>query len=181
MGLIGAGKSATWILLAGLPGSGKSTLAQRLAGRLERAIILNKDHIREALFPGPMTDYSAEQDDLCMRVIMEAARYLTRRNQASYIFFDGRTFSRKIHIEEVLKASESAGAKWRILHLTCTDEIAEARLLVPDPNHPARNRNMALYRRVKAAFEPIQYSKLDLDTSAGIENILDCALAYIQS
>lgn len=174
-----AGKSTTWILLAGLPGSGKSTLAQRLASRLGRAAVLNKDHVREALFPGSMTDYSAEQDALCMRAIIEAANYLTRCNYANYIFFDGRTFSREAHIKEVLKEAECAGAEWRILHLTCTDEVAEARLRVPDPNHPARNRDMALYRHVRDAFEPIQQTKLDLDTSAGLENILDRALAYI--
>ncbi|SRR5579884_15481 len=176
-----AGALITWVLLAGLPATGKSTLARRLAAQLGRAAVLDKDRVREALFPGEMTDYSAEQDALCMKAIIEAATYLTQHNLANYLFFDGRTFSRAAHIEEVLTAAESAGAQWRILHLTCADQIAESRLRAPDSAHPARNRDAALYYRVKASFQPLCRPKLDLDTSAGIEDILPRALAYISA
>jgi predicted kinase len=175
------GSLTTWVLLAGLPATGKSTLARRLADQLGRAAVLDKDSVREALFPGEMTDYSAEQDAFCMKAIIEAATYLTQHNLASYVFFDGRTFSRAAHIEEVLTAAESAGAHWRILHLTCADDVAESRLSAPGPAHPARNRDASLYYRVKAAFEPVRRPKLDLDTSAGIEDILPRALAYISA
>ena len=82
----------TWVMFAGLPGTGKSTLARALAERLGAAI-LDKDRVRGALFPGALTDYSAEQDQLCMRAMLEAAAYLTERRRVEYIFFDGRTFS----------------------------------------------------------------------------------------
>ena len=52
-----------------------------------------------------------------MRAIMEAAAYLTERRRVKYIFFDGRTFSTRRQIEEVLLAAEQAGARWRILHV----------------------------------------------------------------
>ncbi|MBX6358689.1 AAA family ATPase [Pseudacidobacterium ailaaui] len=169
----------TWVLLAGLPATGKSTLAHRLAEQLEQAVILDKDRVRQALFPGPMTDYSDEQNSISMKAILEAAQYLTRQRLARYIFFDGRTFSRFKHIEEVCMAAEAVGARWRILHLFCTDQVATRRLHSPDLKHPARNRDMALYYRLKAAFETIPHPKLDLDTSGGIEDLLPDALAYI--
>ena len=126
-----------------------------------------------------MTDYSAEQDALCMCSMIDAAAYLTRHRRAEYIFFDGRTFSRKVQIEEVITAAEKSGASWRILLMTCSDEAAESRLRTADPNHPARNRNFDLYRRVKAAFEPILHDKLELDTTAGLDFALSAALKFI--
>ena len=71
----------TWIIMAGLPGAGKSRLARGLAVRLG-GVILDKDRVREALFPGRLTDYSSEQDDLCMRAIFSAAAYLTQDRRA---------------------------------------------------------------------------------------------------
>jgi|SRR5580698_1038890 len=168
-----------WVMLAGLPATGKSTLARELAAHLERCAVLDKDHIRAALFPGPMTNYTGAQDALCMKAMIEAATYMTRYDLARYVLFDGRTFSRRAQIDEVISAADVAGAGWRILHLTTSDEVAEGRLQAPDQDHPAANRDAALYYRVKAAFEPILHDKLDLDTSAGTERVLPQALSWL--
>ena len=162
----------TWVLLAGLPGTGKSTLARAAAARLGGAV-LDKDKVREALFPGEMTDYTREQDDLCVRAMLEAAGYLTERQRAEFIFIDGRTFSKHDQIDEVVQAAERAGAHWRIVHVTCSDEVAETRLSRADAENPAKNRDVALYRRVKAGFEAIAYPKLEVDTAEGVEKVLD--------
>jgi predicted kinase len=169
----------TWVLLAGLPGTGKSTLATALADRLS-AVILDKDRVRDALFPGPATDYSAEQDQVAAQAMLQSAHYLTAKNRASYIFFDGRTFSSRARIDEVIEAAEQAGAHWRILHLTCTDAVAEQRLANTDPTHPAKNRDIQLYRRVQQSFEPIVRPKYDIDTTAGIAEALKGAQAYLE-
>ena len=158
----------TWVLCAGLPGTGKTTLARALAESCNAAV-LDKDRVRAALFPGPVTDYSESQDQLCLRAMMTAAVYLTERNRVDYIFFDGRTFSIRAHIDEVLLAATQAGAGWRILYVTCSDAVAEQRLARNDPAHPAQNRDAALYRKLKQLADPILQAHLQVDTTGGIE------------
>jgi predicted kinase len=162
-----------------LPGAGKSTLARVLATRLG-GVVLDKDRVREALFPGSFTDYSREQDDLCVRAMLKAAAYLSDvaptiagRARADFIFLDGRTFSRREQIDEIVHAANEAGVVWRILHVTCNDDVAEARLSKVDAENPARNRDVELYRRIKVSFEPITYTKLDVDTTNGIEPVIE--------
>jgi predicted kinase len=168
----------TWVLFAGLPGTGKSTLAKAMAERLNAAV-LDKDRVRGALFPGALTDYTAEQDQLCMRAILEAAAYLTDRRRVDYIFFDGRTFSTQAQIGDVLLSAARVGAPWRIVHVTCADAVAEERLARTDPSHPAKNRDPALYRTIKHHFEPIQHAKLEVDTTLGVDNVLELVEAYL--
>jgi predicted kinase len=168
----------TWVLFAGLPGTGKSTLARAMAERLGAAV-LDKDRVRGVLFPGALTDYSREQDQLCIHAMLEAAAYLTERRRVNYIFFDGRAFSVHEQIEEVLRAAERAGARWRIVHLTCADAVAEGRLAAQDPGHPAKNRDPSLYRRIKQHFEPILQAKLEVDTTLGIERHLEAVERYL--
>jgi predicted kinase len=173
------GESSIWVIFAGLPGTGKSSLAKALAERLGAAI-LDKDRVRGALFPDALTDYSAEQDQLCMRAMLEAAAYLTERRRVKYIFFDGRTFSTQGQIEDVLLVAKQAGARWRILHVTCADAVAEERLARNDPSHPAKNRDPALYRRIKQHFEPILQPRLEVDTTLGIDGELEAVEGYLK-
>jgi predicted kinase len=168
----------TWVLFAGLPGTGKSTLARAIAERLGAAV-LDKDRVRGALFPGALTDYTAQQDELCMRAMLEAAAYLTELGRVEYIFFDGRTFSRQVQIEDVLSAAARAGAGWRVVLVKCADAVAEERLARSDPSHPAQNRDAALYRRIKQQFEPIRQAKLEVDTTPGTDAVLTLVEQYL--
>jgi predicted kinase len=170
----------TWVLFAGLPGTGKSTLARALAEPLDAAI-LDKDRVRAALFPAPLTDYSSQQDQLCMSAILAAAAYLTERRRVPFIFFDGRTFSTHARRDEVIQAAGGAGAPWRILHITCADAVAEARLTAVDPAHPAQNRDLVLYRTIQQHFEPIRLPKLEVDTTLGVDKVLAAVEAYLKS
>ena len=51
-----------------------------------------------------------------MSVILMAAQRIA--DTVPFIFFDGRTFSRTRHIEEVVRAATEADADYRILHLS---------------------------------------------------------------
>ena len=168
-----------WVLFAGLPGTGKSFLAKALAERLDAAI-LDKDRVRAALFPGPLTDYSPQQDQLCMRAMLQAATYLTEQRRASYVFFDGRTFSTEVQRQEVILAAAQAGALWRILHVQCSDEVAEARLSRVDAAHPAKNRDPALYRTIRGRFEALRQPAMVIDTTAGFAGQLEAIAGYLR-
>ena len=80
------------ILTAGLPGTGKSTLSRALATEFG-GTVLDKDQIRAALFPAADIEYSTQQDDFCMAIMLKVAGYLFRKEPARRIFLDGRTFS----------------------------------------------------------------------------------------
>jgi adenylylsulfate kinase len=155
-------------------------LARALSARLGGAI-LDKDRVREALFPGALTVYTREQDDLCMRSVFEAAAYLTSHKQVEFVLLDGRTYSRREQIDEAVAAAERAGAAWRILLVVCADDVAESRLRAQDPSNPARNRTVELYREIKARFEEIVPPHLVVDTTEGLEPAQDAALAALAS
>lgn len=169
----------TYVLMAGLPGTGKSTLAEALARELH-GVVLSKDAVRAALFPGTLTDYTREQDDLCFGMVLDAARYLAVHQRTGFIFLDGRTFSRREQIEDAIHAAEEAGCSWKIILATCPDAVAETRLIADVGRHPAANRTVELYRDVKARFEPITLQHLEIDTSQRLEVCVQQGLGYLR-
>lgn len=169
------------VLMAGLPGTGKSTLARELVQRLAGAL-LSKDEIRAALFASQDIEYSVQQDDFVMEIMLDAARFLLQQTPDRKIFLDGRTFSRRYQIERVLKFSDELAQPWKIIECVCSDDSAHRRLeMESDHAHPASNRTFALYLEVKARFEPIRYPKTTIDTDQPLEECLRLALAGVGS
>jgi len=164
--------------MAGLPGSGKTALAEALAKRLG-GVVLSKDRVRAALFPPGAIDYSAAQDDFCMAVILDAAQQIASRGKVPFVFFNGRTFSRAYQIEQVVRTAAAAGVRYTILHLHCPDSLALERIVADRETHLAGNRDAELYFRVKANFEPITLSKLDVDTSLPLEECVEQCARYV--
>ena len=167
------------ILMAGLPGTGKSTLSQALAAKLGGTVI-NKDEIRAALFEPDDIEYSTEQDEFCMRVMLKVAGYLFRKDPARRVFLDGRTFSRRYQLDRATGYAQAIGQPWRILECTCRDDTARKRL-DHDRDHLAENRNFDLYQRVKARFEEISLPKTVIDTDQPLEKCVELSATALDS
>ena len=167
------------ILMAGLPGTGKSTLSRALAEQLGGTVI-DKDVVRAALFPAVDIEYSTEQDDFCMAVMLKVAGYLFRKDPSRIVFLDGRTFSRHYQIKRAFGYAEALAQPWRIIECVCSEESARKRL-ASDDAHPAGNRNFNLYLEVKSRFEEITFPKLVIDTDQPLPSCIEAAETFLRS
>lgn len=161
------------ILMAGLPGSGKTTLSRALAAKLGGTVI-DKDRIRAALFDPTDIEYSTEQDEFCMRVMLKVAGYTLRKDSSRRVFLDGRTFSRRYQLDRATGYAEAIGQPWRILECVCSVETARKRL-ESDRAHVAANRDFNLYLHVKTGFEEITLPKTVVDTDQPLEDCVRLA------
>ena len=169
------------IVMAGLPGSGKSTIAVRLEQELG-AVIFDKDRVRTVLFPPRVLDYSAEQDDICMTAIYQAAGAVIKVNPRQPVLIDGRTFLRPGQIASLMQFAASTGASPRIIECVCDDAAARERLEADQARagHPAKNRTFALYQVLRAAAAPIPVARLTLDTgSLSLEECVRRSIDYL--
>ena len=168
------------VLIAGLPGTGKTTLAHELARRTGGRV-LGKDEIRHALFEPAELEYSSRQDDFCLQVMLETAGQLFQQDSNRIIFLDGRPFSRRYQIENVVNAAASLRQSWRIIECVCSEDVARERLEQQSASgsHPASNRDFQLYLRVRARFEAITLRKAVIDTGKSLPACAEAALGEI--
>jgi adenylylsulfate kinase len=168
------------VLMAGLPGTGKSTLAHELA-RQTSGRVLSKDEFRHAIFLPGEIEYSSRQDDFCLQLMLQTAEYMLSRDPARTIFLDGRPFSRRYQIENVLAVASSLHQRWTILECVCSEESARKRLAADAgaSSHPAGNRDFQLYADVKMRFETITHPKIVVDTDQSIEHCVTSAMAAL--
>jgi predicted kinase len=169
------------VIMAGLPGTGKSTLARELAKRTGGRV-LSKDEIRHALFASEEIDYSSRQDDFCLQVMIETAGYMLGQSPERFIFLDGRTFSRRYQIENVINGAETLHQPWQILECICSEETARRRIeeQAAAGEHPAGNRNWRLYLEVKSRFEAITRPKSVINTEEPLEDCIRKALKALR-
>src|SRR5258708_15062276 len=102
------------ILMAGLPGAGKSTLCRALAAELGGTVI-DKDQVRSALFDPKDIEYSTEQDEFCMRVMLKVAGYIFRKDPSRRGCLYGRTFSSRDQPVRATGFSPPMWQPWRLI------------------------------------------------------------------
>ena len=169
------------VVFAGLPGSGKSTLARGLAAELD-AVILDKDPIRAALFPAAVLEYSTGQDDFCIGIILQVARYLFAKDPRRMVFLDGRPFNKHYQVEQVVDFCAEQDLPMRLIECVCSPRTATDRLreAAAKGSHPAANRGPALYREMRAGAEPISLAHLVVDTDLPLEACLERCREYLR-
>jgi adenylylsulfate kinase len=163
------------VVFAGLPGSGKSTLSSVLAAEIG-AVVLDKDRVRAALFPSEAIEYSTRQDDFCVALMLQTARYLFERDAARTVILDGRPFTQRYQVEQVMDFCRLGGFLLRIVECTCPPEVAEERL---QQAHLALNRGVTLYREMRAQAEPISQAHLVVDTTQPLERCIERCREYL--
>ena len=166
------------LIMAGFPGTGKTTLARAIAERTG-AVVLDKDVIRASLFPAQLIEYSHEQDDFVVRVMLKVAGWIVRKEPARLVILDGRPFSKKYQLDQAISFAEWIKTPWRIVVCTCREETARHRL--ENAEHPAADRNFDLYRKIRAGWEEITRPKLVLDTDVDVSENTMRALEYLQT
>lgn len=160
------------MIFAGLPASGKSTLAAAVARSLP-AHILNKDLIRAATFEPTQVAYTSAQDALVQDWMLTAAASLWATQPDLWILFDGRTYSKAAHRLQI--EHFCAAHNQRLLQILCHCSEASARERLTQP-HPAKNRNWALWQRVRDSFEPLAAPDAVINTDDPIEHGLATVL-----
>lgn len=167
--------------MAGLPGTGKSRLARELAMRTAGRVI-SKDEIRYSLFAEDEIEYSSRQDDFCLQIMLAAADQLLQADRDRTIFLDGRTFSRRYQIENVVSAATSLHQSWRIIECVCSEDAVKQRLerQAALGSHLAGNRDFQLYLDVRSRFEAITFPKTVVDTENPLLECVERGLASLR-
>ncbi|MFN8454427.1 MAG: ATP-binding protein [Anaerolineae bacterium] len=168
------------ILMTGLPGAGKSMLARTLAPIL-KADILDRDEIRNRIFPAPDIDYSDQQNELASQVTYQVAEYILQRNPDRILILDGRPFSKRSQIEVVQILAQRVKQTLKIIYCWAPDEVVRQRLEqdLAETGNVAADRTMEKYLRIKATFEDILVDHLAVDTSQPISIVVHQVLDYL--
>ena len=167
------------VAMVGFPGTGKSYLAKALAQH-RSIIILDKDIVRSALFPGELTDFSAAQDDLCIDIILQVAKYHLDKDRQATIIIDGRPFSHQAQVDALCQKVGKLGTPLKFIECSCSDETARERIVAGRSSHLAKNRDFDLYLKHKREADPLLVEHLSIETDKlSLEESVAKALAYL--
>jgi len=158
-------------LVCGLPGSGKTTLARAFAGRFGWRH-LNSDSVRSAL---DLRGHYAEADKQRVydALLGETAALL----QAGENVVVDSTFYREDIRRPFVEAARATGTPVKWVEITAPEAVVRERLRRPRADSEA---GWEVYRKIRAAFEPLPAGRLVLDSGRQpAEAMLDAMDQYL--
>lgn len=157
------------LLLAGVPGVGKTALANELAVALG-GVILNRDDIRDGIFPAAYLDYSGPQNEVATATLLRVLAYLLSHRPPPVTLIDGKPFSRRAEIETVKRCSDQHGAALVVLHCVAPPGVIDDRLRrgLSDPVNVRAQRDPAKASRIRDEFEAIEHDHIVVDMEAPV-------------
>lgn len=169
-------------LFAGLPGVGKTTLANALAARTGAAV-LNRDEMRDALFPDRFLDYGAEQNEVATSALYGVLNYVLRRYAPPLLIVDGKPFSRRTEIASARQLVAEAGADLRVFHCEAPLAVVEERLRagLTDPDNVRAERTPEKAARIRRSFDPIERPVVVLDMTVPIDVQVEACLGALDA
>ena len=148
-----------------------------LTGLAAAAFAVGQDHTAKSPAPSDSATITPRA-----RAIHDSAMVVDTHADTPQRFLDGRPFSRRYQIENVLTAANGLHQPWRILECVCSEETAKQRLETENASsvHRAGNRDYKLYLEVRARFEAITMPKTVIDTDQPLEACVRQALAALR-
>lgn len=161
------------IVVLGLPGSGKSYFAKHLADRLN-AHHIKSDEVRAEL--QKMGTYDSRTKEMVYEAMIEKMESLY--NTETPVILDA-TFYKKHIRKMVQKHAHKLNAELYFIRITASEDVIHKRVSRDRPDSEA---DYQVYLQVKEAFEPLETSYVELDSSEGnIGTMLDTAEEYLAS
>jgi predicted kinase len=119
-----------------------------------------------------------------MEMIYSAVGYIVTQWPEKVVIIDGRTYSRRQHVQRLLEVAESLAITPYCIECVCEEEVARKRLghLPGISSHPAANRNLELYRTLRAEMEPLEIPRLSIDTGVlSLSEAVSQSIEYLKS
>lgn len=151
------------LMMAGLPGSGKTAISKLLAPRIN-ALRLDKDAVRDLVFPPTICRHDRALNDFCMELLFTAAKFAIVERNVQVVILDGRPFTLATQRSRACAVASDVGARPLFIHCTAPLEVLRSR--IEATTHVARDRDAALLNRLAAEFETFAEDVIDVDTSS---------------
>lgn len=145
------------IMITGLTGSGKTTISEKLAPLVD-AVLLSSDKIRKELLQKP--SYSEEEKKLIYNVMSLLAKYLHKGGKSCIL--DATFFKERLR-RDVLKKTGVPKSQIHIIECVCPEYVILERLR--KRNDKYSDADVAVYYKIKKAYEPIKEKHLTIDSS----------------
>lgn len=163
--------------MAGQPGSGKSTLAHVISKRIE-AVVLDKDMIKANLLDSNVPESLAAPS--AYEVLFAQADDLLK--QGFSVILDSPSFSGGTRPDipgRGRKLAEEQGAIYGWIECLCSDRVEHARRLNSRHRRSSQYEDAITIDYSMKSAEPTGIEILQLETSEGVEAVIERAMDYL--